>query len=110
MGVGGGDMAIRIGKLKPKAVAGPTRRGGHREKSRGRTPVRPLASDCRECGYLVPCLSPVMGSRKSLLGPPTGPFCVKVSMFIKDPAFWSKEKLPIRPVCQLSSMKRRIEL
>ena len=25
------------------------------------------------------------------------------------PAFWSKDELPIRPVFQLSSMKRRIE-
>src|SRR5258708_2441417 len=53
---------------------------------------------------------PVVGSRKSLFGPPSSAAPSKENRFKREPALVSKEKFPMRPVCQLSSMKRRIEL
>jgi hypothetical protein len=58
----------------------------------------------------LPFFIPVTGSRKSLFSPPTGPAGAKRNMFSIDPAFSSNEKLPIRPVSQLSSMKRSTDV
>ena len=54
---------------------------------------------------------PVAGSRKRFCCPLESPFDLseKANRLFRLPAFWSKEKLPTRPVFQLSSMNRRIE-
>src|SRR5664280_7292 len=55
---------------------------------------------------------PVAGSRKSFGCPCESAFLwssEKLKRLFRLPAFSSKEKLPVRPVFQLSSMKRRIE-
>src|ERR1035437_1860811 len=54
---------------------------------------------------------PVLGSRNSLAPAPlwVPPESEKENRLFRLPAFASKEKLPMRPVLQLSSMKRRID-
>src|SRR5712671_4021209 len=59
-------------------------------------------------GYSPLDFKPVDGSRKSLPLPP--PRLSNENRFRSEPALVSKEKLPILPVSQLSSMNRSTEL
>jgi hypothetical protein len=73
--------------------------------------VRACSPTGREADdFYLPVFIPVTGSRNSLFSPPTGPTGANRNMFSIDPAFSSNEKLPIRPVSQLSSMKRSTEV
>ena len=63
----------------------------------------------------IPCYfpferRPVSGSRNSLLGPPSSACRSKANRLFSDPALLSNEKFPMRAVCQLSSMNRKMLL
>ena len=83
-------------------------KGSGRSFSRRRTEL--CERDKCDAYYHCSCGSPVSGSRIKVRFEWNLLYSLKSNKFVIDPAMASKDWLPIRPTCQLSSMKRVIEL